>query len=209
MPRSQEQFEAMRLATQARIQGVGTRLFARKGFAATSIRDIAREAGTSTGLIYRHYATKEDLFADLVRHAVVGLDSAIERFEDVNPTSRVPSAAAVLGEFTTEFIRDIERDEGFSEFFLLMNQLYSMDDPPIEVERLVANHRRLMRTTTALIERGQDDGAFRAGDATQLTTCYFAALGGLVSMRLTLRRDFVAPSPSLLMGLLTKERSHD
>ncbi|QVQ54961.1 TetR/AcrR family transcriptional regulator [Spiractinospora alimapuensis] len=200
----------MRVATRARVQDAGTRLFARKGFAATSIRDIAREAGTSTGLIYRHYATKEDLFADLVGYAVAGLDAVIERFATVAPTGGGPSTAAgVLGDFTAEFVHDIERDEGFSEFFLLMNQLYSMDDPPVEVERLADRHRRLLRATSALIERGQAEGAFRAGDPAQLTTCYYAAIGGLVSMRLALRRDFVAPSAPLLMGFLTKERSRD
>ncbi|QTR05940.1 helix-turn-helix transcriptional regulator, partial [Saccharothrix algeriensis] len=45
----------MRADTRRRIEIAAVRLFARQGFAATSVRDIAREAGISTGLMYRHY----------------------------------------------------------------------------------------------------------------------------------------------------------
>lgn len=41
--------------------------FARKGFHQTTMDDIAREAGISAGLIYRHFAGKEDLIIELVK----------------------------------------------------------------------------------------------------------------------------------------------
>ena len=37
------------------------RVFAQKGFARASNRDVAREAGITTGLIYYYFASKEDL----------------------------------------------------------------------------------------------------------------------------------------------------
>ncbi|NOK61742.1 MAG: TetR/AcrR family transcriptional regulator [Chloroflexi bacterium AL-W] len=41
--------------------------FARKGFHQTTMDDIAREAGISAGLIYRHFAGKEELIIELVK----------------------------------------------------------------------------------------------------------------------------------------------
>lgn len=41
---------------------VAVREFARRGFARTSIRDIARAAGLQPGSVYHHFASKDDLF---------------------------------------------------------------------------------------------------------------------------------------------------
>lgn len=41
---------------------VAVREFSRKGFARTSIRDIARAAGIQPGSVYHHFASKDDLF---------------------------------------------------------------------------------------------------------------------------------------------------
>ncbi len=48
-------------ATRARIVEAALGLFATKGFGATTLRDIAGEAGVSLGLTYRYFRTKEDL----------------------------------------------------------------------------------------------------------------------------------------------------
>ena len=55
MARTKEQNERMTMATRKKIMEAGLVLFAQKGFALTSIKDIAEAAGISTGLIYRHF----------------------------------------------------------------------------------------------------------------------------------------------------------
>src|SRR5438067_13611060 len=47
--------------TRALILDSALALFAEKGYAATTMRDIAGRAGCSLGLAYRYYARKEDL----------------------------------------------------------------------------------------------------------------------------------------------------
>jgi AcrR family transcriptional regulator len=41
----------------------GRRLFGSKGFAATSVEDLASEAGVTTGALYHHFESKTELFA--------------------------------------------------------------------------------------------------------------------------------------------------
>jgi AcrR family transcriptional regulator len=53
--------------TRGRILAVALRLFAERGFAGTSIRDIASAAGVQSATIYAHYRAKEQMLADLVR----------------------------------------------------------------------------------------------------------------------------------------------
>ncbi len=52
---------------QEKIEAAALRLFIRRGFYGTSVRDIANKAGVSIGNIYNYYPTKTALFASLVR----------------------------------------------------------------------------------------------------------------------------------------------
>jgi AcrR family transcriptional regulator len=55
--------------TRARIRAAAQRLFLRQGYLATSTDAILAEAGISSKeTLYRHYAGKEQLFVDVLRH---------------------------------------------------------------------------------------------------------------------------------------------
>ncbi len=59
------QARAPRLRRDARreqILAAATRAFARAGFAATSLDDVAREAGITRVILYRHFESKADLY---------------------------------------------------------------------------------------------------------------------------------------------------
>jgi AcrR family transcriptional regulator len=51
---------------RAAIQGAALEVFAERGYHAASIDDIARAAGVSKALIYEHFASKQQLHADLI-----------------------------------------------------------------------------------------------------------------------------------------------
>jgi AcrR family transcriptional regulator len=59
--RSRMKAERRRQLVQA-----ATRLFAERGFRAVSMEDLAAEAGVSGPAVYRHFASKEALLADLL-----------------------------------------------------------------------------------------------------------------------------------------------
>lgn len=52
-------------ATRQRIHDAALRLFVDKGVAESSVRELARLAGIAEGTLYRHYASKDELVADL------------------------------------------------------------------------------------------------------------------------------------------------
>lgn len=58
---------AARPGAAGRLLDAALRLFARNGFAGTSIRDIAAEAGLTSAALYSHFPSKEHLLAELVR----------------------------------------------------------------------------------------------------------------------------------------------
>ena len=58
---------ATRPGAAGRLLDAALALFARDGFAGTSIRDIAAEAGLTSAALYAHFASKEHVLAELVR----------------------------------------------------------------------------------------------------------------------------------------------
>lgn len=57
---------APRLASGSAIRAAAAKLFLEKGYAGTSMDDVAASAGISKQTIYTHFPSKEKLFADLV-----------------------------------------------------------------------------------------------------------------------------------------------
>lgn len=76
MPRTTAQNEQIRAETTAVILNSAMRLFAQKGYATTTTRGIATEAGLSVGLMYHYFDSKESLL-----HAV--FDFVMARIDEV------------------------------------------------------------------------------------------------------------------------------
>ena len=76
-----------RAATTEAILKAGRRLFGERGFAATTIDEIAESAQVAKGAVYHHFATKEAVFEvvfDVVsRDLVADIDRAVRTEKDV------------------------------------------------------------------------------------------------------------------------------
>lgn len=77
------------------ILGAATRAFARTGFAATSLDDIADEAGISRVILYRHFESKADLYRAVLDRAATRLADAVgvDDFTDKSIPALVRAAA--------------------------------------------------------------------------------------------------------------------
>lgn len=203
MPRTKEQFEAMRNATKEKIHTAALKLFTQKGFAATSVQDIADDAGISTGLMYRHYKSKEDLFSDLVSEAAYGLKEVNLRFHsDLSPL-------ALLHEFSSEILKDLSESHEFARLTVLMARSLMMEDSFPQIQQLRIENQLLIKRTTKLIEKGQKLGCFKPGNAEEMSLFYFAAIQGLAEFKLAFGEQFVTPNLDILNAFLLKEVSYD
>ncbi|MGA8745175.1 MAG: TetR/AcrR family transcriptional regulator [Solirubrobacterales bacterium] len=87
----------------ARIRNAALDLFARDGVGATSIRDIARKAGVSSGLVQHHYATKAAL-VEAVNDYVVSI--AADAFSDLPGSGSPFDVQRELGDRVTAIVRE-------------------------------------------------------------------------------------------------------
>lgn len=87
MPRAQRREQVLEAATRA---------FARGGFAATGLDDVADEAGISRVILYRHFESKTDLYRAVLDRACTTLAGAVgeDDFDEHTLGALVRAAAA-------------------------------------------------------------------------------------------------------------------
>ncbi|TDN61406.1 TetR/AcrR family transcriptional regulator [Paraburkholderia sp. BL10I2N1] len=70
------------------ILDTAARLFRHEGYASTSLRDIAAECGVTTGSIYHHFGSKEEIVTEVLRIGVVRVAEEVRRaVMSLNPAS--------------------------------------------------------------------------------------------------------------------------
>jgi TetR/AcrR family transcriptional regulator len=99
-----KRINASQKKTSATVLRAAERVFARHGFAGTSMRDISRASGVSQPLIHHYFKTKRDLYNEIKRQMILRFDAFwTDTARDVANEECVP--AAVLRRIF-EFIRD-------------------------------------------------------------------------------------------------------
>src|SRR5258708_11434191 len=68
--------------SRAKLLSVSARLFAKGGFEATSMRDIAARAGMLAGSMYYHFPSKNDLIAAVYEAGVAEIGAAVDEALD-------------------------------------------------------------------------------------------------------------------------------
>jgi TetR/AcrR family transcriptional regulator len=144
-------------------------LFSKRGFAGTTTREIAVAAGVTEAIIFRHFATKQDLYAAILEH-----------------TTTLPTDENWLAQVQTH----MDRDDDESLFRLIVSSILETHRTEPRFERLmlhaslegnelaVMHRNRIMATIgvrfEAYIARRQRAGAMRKCDP---RTIIFAVVG--------------------------------
>ena len=98
------------------ILGTALRLFANEGYIATSTNKIAKEAGVSEGLIFRHFKNKDGLLSAIIKE---GEDMAKSTFADI---VFEPTPQEVIRK-TLELSRDIAKNKKLADFWKLQYKI--------------------------------------------------------------------------------------
>ncbi len=91
-PRTENQFEAMRMKSRENIISVAMNLFASNGYHTSSIAQIAKSANISKGLIYNYFASKEELLDAIIKTGFAEIDQMLPPvIESENPRATMVS----------------------------------------------------------------------------------------------------------------------
>jgi len=158
--------------TKELILDVSLKLFSKKGYKETSVRDIAKEVGITQSGLYNHFKGKdailETLIDDLMTSAVVKL------FENKSIEELADSGKKVLRSIATTFklISFDKKNEALSK--LLMQELYknSKIRNRYNQDFYQNNVKKLSEVFTIMIEKGK----IKDNNPTMLANEFFAPL---------------------------------
>ena len=132
------------------ILDAAVRVFARKGYHASRVGDIAEEAGVAHGLLYHYFASKEELLETVFRETWSDLLEAFARVADSDEPAveQLRQVAAIL-------LRSWRRDPDLVR--VLVREVGRSQTLPSRVDEIGAVFEAIER----IVERGQAEGELR------------------------------------------------
>ena len=154
------------------IEDVASELFREHGYAATSVRDIARALDIQGPSLYAHVTSKEDVLWAIVDRAASRFEAAAEA---VGSASMDP-AQAIAG-LVRAHVRVITDDAGAAAVFVHEWRALGEDRRGTILARRDAYERRFRD----LIAAGMTTGVFELTDPALAATTILAALNGIAA----------------------------
>jgi AcrR family transcriptional regulator len=150
---------------EEKVLEVSAELFADRGFAATSLQDIADAVGVSRPALYHYVSSKDEILVRLTEGLIVSAGQAISHAM----AEQLP-ADKQLAVVVRALVGPIAESPG--RFRLLLTRDASI--PPGSREQLRDLERTVARSLTSVIDRGIAEGVFRRVDPRSAT---FAVIG--------------------------------
>jgi TetR/AcrR family transcriptional regulator, fatty acid metabolism regulator protein len=190
--RSNAQEEKRRLLLDAAV-----RVFARKGYHASRVGDIAEEAGVAYGLLYHYFQSKEEVLLTVFRETWRALIATIRSVEQDGdpPREQLRKVAEIL-------LRSWRRDPDLVRVLVL--EVTRSSHLAGEMDEIGESFAAIQE----IVERGQADGSIRADlDARLASYVFYGAveelLTGWVLGRLPDSEEDVARAERTLVEIVT------
>ena len=158
-------------ATRARILLAARERFARAGFAGTTNKDIADQAGITSAAIYQYFDSKTALYVATARDAQAELVPEFEEALDGEPSTRAAFRGLLLAS-----ARLHARDPSLAAF--LSSLPVEMQREPAIAEAMAAEPSPVLAVVGRMVERGVRAGDIARRDAPRVVAVFLACTMG-------------------------------
>lgn len=147
-------------------------VFSQSNYTAAKVADIARAAGISEAMLYKHFSSKKEIFLNVLQELAGGLD----HFWEISVETDADPLAA-LKTVTMLYYREVmKHPEALRLQFLALLEVH---DPDILVQ-LQDGYRGMVGHIRAIIERGVAQGVVRK-DIDMAAVTNLGLAGGLLT----------------------------
>lgn len=166
--------------TADRILQVASRMFAEKGFANVSVREICKETGTTAPVIYYYFGSKKGLFDAVARKRITMADF-IQKLKSV---SRVQDPKEGLENFISSYLSSFP--EHTFDIGLYMRDSATLDKQSAKM--VFEDLEKIKEVAEGLIVDAMSKGAFRKSDPALAADCLLGMLNRDVFERIHFAR---------------------
>ena len=150
---------------------VAMRLFSERGFRGTTTKEVAQAAGVSEAIIFRHFATKDDLYTAIIEHKGCAGGSTRPAEGAPHPVveqvcggvAEAVEASDDLAVFSGVALSMLEHHQQEPEFLRLLMYL-ALENHTLAQDFWDTNVRALYEFLGDYVRRRQREGAFRDVD---------------------------------------------
>jgi AcrR family transcriptional regulator len=165
------------MSKKERILLAAQEIFARCGYAGTTMKMVAEQAGVASGLVFHYYDSKENLF--MVAGSEL-IDTMITVLRDKTMEAR--NGCEALSVFVKAYLDfTIENESTFPT--IIRCSPFSDDNPDLDRNKIGAKFRELIDMIDEFIIRGMEDGSIVDLPATQTAFMVYANIVGAVRTR--------------------------
>lgn len=158
--------------TAEKILVVASKLFAEKGFANVSVRDICKATGTTAPVIYYYFGNKKGLF-DAVARKQISMEVFIQKLAKASESSDPKKG---LESFISAYLTSFP--EHTFDIGLYMRDSATLDKHSAQ---MVSDDLERVRSMAAkLVDRSISKGLFRKADSKLATDCLLGMLNRVI-----------------------------
>ena len=166
------------MTNKEKIIQVATRLFASQGFEGTSIKQITLEVGVTEPLIYYHFESKDDLFAEILKTTFAQYNRYLDSIEEPTVTNFEKLKRVISLHF--KFVSDFP----YETYLIVSSCPPKLREPSHICAKLIGDQgRRLERIISVLLKKGMASGEFRKVQLNATTGLIIAMINGLLRRR--------------------------
>lgn len=157
------------------------RVFAKSNYRAAKVADIAAAAGVSEAMIYKHFASKKDIFLVILEH----MSSRIMTFWQEEMDAEPDALKCLRNMGTTYFQRMIKHPDELKVQFQAISEINDRDI----ARRLHDDHVGYMSLIRQVIDRGKAHGSIRRDLSSEVLVLLWNGGGILMNMMKVLSFD--------------------
>ena len=176
MARKSNQKESGNGSVRQRLLEGAAELFTRKGYAATTVREIVAAAGVTKPVLYYYFRNKEGIYLELMQEAFAKMDDlvAISLEEQGSPIQKLLSLCDRAYSLFMENIKAVR----------VMYAIYYGPHQGAPFFDFDAYHLKFLEAIRRLIEEGIRKGEFRKGNAEDMTWLILGAINVVMEAHL-------------------------
>jgi AcrR family transcriptional regulator len=164
------------VAARERLSASATALFNRKGYSATTVREIVADAGVTKPVLYYYFRNKEGIFLDLMREAWAHFESLLDAVAE-GPGSARQRLVRLADRTFALFMEHI----GVARLMYAVYYGPPQGAPFFDFDRF---HQRFQSSVRRMVEEGIRAGEFRRGNADDMTWAFIGAVNVAMELQL-------------------------